>query len=367
MKKMQAIIITSLLIACAVFCCACGRKKDFEKLDSRLNECFDKYVTQNSIESSCFRLFNQETGYNWSGSTEGVDDNSHFGMASITKMFTAVVIFNLESEGRISFDAPISKYLPKSYYEGTAVYKGTDYADRITIRQLLSHTSGLADYFSESSSGYPSIVETSYEQNRDIRYPYSNILARMRELPALNIPGESRKANYSDFNYQLLGKIIETVTRKSLNDNYKKYIYTPSGMKSTYLYEPDMKWGDIEEIRGKYANGEFPLMEASEQAAGGIISTAEDLMKFAKAYFSYTLFDESLFSDITSFKDLSFHKQYGLGLMHFSNIYDSYGHTGSLGCVVLYSPKLKTYVVGTVNNCSSKDALSLAKKLLSEM
>src|SRR5689334_21839442 len=68
-------------------------------------------------------------------------------IASITKLYTATVVMRLEEQGLLALDDPMAKYLPHALIDGIAVRDGIDYADRITLRQLLAHRSGIADYY----------------------------------------------------------------------------------------------------------------------------------------------------------------------------------------------------------------------------
>ena len=120
-------------------------------------------------------------------------------------MFTAAVIFNLDEESLLSLDDSIDSYLPDGIVDGVAVIDGIDYSHEITVRELLSHTSGIADYFSENSDEYISIRSESYYKN-DVLYDFDLALDMTRQLEAHFEPGEDDQAYYSDFNYQLSAK-----------------------------------------------------------------------------------------------------------------------------------------------------------------
>lgn len=113
--------------------------------------------------------------------------------------------FNLDEKSLLSLDDCIDSYLPDGIVDGIAVIDGIDYSHEITVRELLSHTSGIADYFSENSDEYISIRSESYYKN-DVLYDFDLALDMTRQLEAHFEPGEDDQAYYSDFNYQLLGK-----------------------------------------------------------------------------------------------------------------------------------------------------------------
>lgn len=363
-KKMTSFLLILLLLCSSLLLCACsGSNFSKDRASEEMNKTFDNYIETKFVVSSAFKVVDRNHDFIWEKSTDDMNSDTLFCTASITKMFTSVVILKLISEGVISFDGTLADYLPKELYEDTLVYNGTDYSSSVTIRQLLSHTSGMPDYFTEMSEKYDSIYEICYT-GHDEAYQYETILDMTRNLPAHCKPGETEIAVYSDFNFQLLGKIIEQVTGKSLGENYSDYIFEPLKMTSTFLFEEGMKWGDIITIRGKETIGQYPLMQASEWAAGGIVSTCNDLVTFLEAYFDYRLFDEKYKDDVFHFNEMSTDRSYGLGLMHITKGFEMYGHNGSLGTIAIYCPSLKTFVVGTLNNCDGSGAIDLAKRLL---
>lgn len=366
-KKLSLFII--LTIIAGSLTCSCQRNVlpeifDSEDVNSDLTKIFDSYCHIYGINSGSYKLVDGSGNVLWNGCYGDMTENDCFAVASITKMFTATVVFNLTAEGILSFDDKIDMYLSDDIIDGIAVMDGHDYSHDITIRQLLSHTSGIANYFSESSDAYTSIRSTSYYKE-DLSYTFEDALDMTRHLEAHFIPGQEGEAFYSDFNYQLLGKIIETVTGQSLNDNYNKYIYSPLRLEDTYLFTSGMSWDDIQLIDlpcGLYGR---PLMEAGEGACGGIISTVNDVSTFIQGYMNGELFDVSYFTEIYRFTELdSPGCYYGLGLMMYDDDYELYGHTGSFGTAVFYCPDLDVYVIGTLNNCSTSQNLNLIDTLL---
>ena len=79
-------------------------------------------------------------------------------LASLTKLYTSAVLFKLIDQGKISLDDPISQYLDESVLQGLHVYEGKDYSDDLRIRHLVSHTSGLSDYFEQTNKAFQPIA-----------------------------------------------------------------------------------------------------------------------------------------------------------------------------------------------------------------
>ncbi|MGW2105570.1 serine hydrolase domain-containing protein [Streptomyces sp. NPDC001948] len=190
-------------------------------------------------------------------------------IGSNTKTFVAVVVLQLVAEGRIGLDASVDTYLP-----GLVRGKGID-GRRITVRQLLQHTSGLPDY-----SNY---------LGDDVRY-YAprELLATALRHPADFAPGTSWK--YSNTNYVLAGLIVQKVTGRPLAEEIDRRVIKRIGLRHTYFPAP----GDAT-IREPHPHGYYresvdaPLRDITEidpswgWAAGQMISTDSDLDRFFTA------------------------------------------------------------------------------------
>ncbi len=150
-------------------------------------------------------------------------------------MYTTTVLLNLESENKIDISDPISKYLSNEIIHGLHILDGIEYSGALTIQNLLAHTSGLPDYFQQVIDKKGSLLDL-ISKNTDISWTFEQAIDWSKKMKPKFIPNKKGSAHYSDTNFQLLGKIIETVTETSLEANYEKYIYTPLQLKNTYLY-----------------------------------------------------------------------------------------------------------------------------------
>lgn len=195
---------------------------------------------------------------------------------SNTKTFTATVVLQLVGEGKVNLDAPIERYLP-NLVRG----EGID-GRRITVRQLLQHTSGLPEY-SDAVGDLTGKDRHTYVQPRTL---LDTALARK----ALFAPGTSW--SYSNTNYVLAGLLIEKVTGRPLAEQITKRVIDRIGLRHTYF--PGA--GD-ERIREAHPQSYFaakpgaPLENITEMdpswgwAAGQVISTPGDLNRFFTALF----------------------------------------------------------------------------------
>jgi CubicO group peptidase (beta-lactamase class C family) len=136
-----------------------------------------------------------------------------FGLASMGKMFTGVAVAQLAQEGKLSFDDPVSKYLPDTPRKIT---------DKITIHQLLTHTSGLA----------PFLDGKLFDAHRGAR-TYQEYLADIFREPLVAPPGT--KFSYSNGDYVVLAAIVEKVTGGSFASYLQANVYGPAGMEHSTL------------------------------------------------------------------------------------------------------------------------------------
>ncbi|MCX5206539.1 beta-lactamase family protein [Streptomyces sp. NBC_00237] len=200
---------------------------------------------------------------------------------SNTKTFTAAVVLQLVGEGKVDLDAHIEDYLPN-------LVRGENIDGRkITIRQLLNHTSGLPNY-----TDY--ILNDILGKDRHTYFQPRTLLDIALEHKALFEPGA--KWSYSNTNYTLAGLLIEKVTKRPLDEQIKHRIIDRAGLRKTYF--PGV--GE-ERIRGKHPKAYHaskpgaPLVDFTEidpswgWAAGQIVSTPSDLNRFFKALFDGTL------------------------------------------------------------------------------
>jgi len=326
----------------------------------------EQMVDGKKIHGAVFSVYRGSDKFEWNGASGNMNINSRYSIASITKMYTATVIMKLVEEGRIKLDDPISKYLPSEMIEELHVYQGKDYSQEITIRHLLSHRSGLADYFTERSQGKASIAEER-QANHDMRYNIADVIDITKTLSPHFIPGSAGKAYYSDANYHLLGYIIEIVINKPLSDVYRELIFEPLGLVNTYLQTDTSAW-DISPIYNGETKIQVPAILASERSAGGIVSTAKENMIFLRAFFAGELFPKEYLEQMEQWNKIFFPMEYGMGIMKcaigIGSGYELIGHSGSTGTVSYYNPARDIYIVGTTQQLDTVKATEVLFRLL---
>ncbi len=272
-----------------------------------------------------------------------------FRIGSITKMFTATVIVQLAEEGVLTLDDPLSQWLPD-------VADQLPNGDKITLRHLLTHTSGVFNIV-ESEFYYPDIFaavtvdeETGIVSLDCVQRDPNDTLARyVYGQDAYFEPGAGW--HYSNTNYTLLGMVIEKATGMPLAEAYRTHIYEPLGMTSTFLdcYEDPL----IDVVHGYTGSADTMtdvtnLHESIGWSAGGLVSTAPDLITFARGLFGGALFDDpaSLDAMTTPAPGTS----YGLGIMVNGTYLGHAGFIVGFRSVLNYVPASDTVVVLLYNN-----------------
>ncbi len=183
-----------------------------------------------------------------------------FQIQSVTKQFVATAIMMLVEEGKVSLDAKVSDYL-----SGAAVSW-----EKITVRRLLTHTSGIKDFINEPTASLR--LEVTDEE----------VLKETAKRPLNFQPGE--KYAYSNSNYHLLAMILRKVTGRSYSDFLGERVFEPLGMSSTRL----MSWSEVIPNRAagyrwqtnQLSNGQFVAGSILAYGGGGLLSTAEDMAKW---------------------------------------------------------------------------------------
>lgn len=315
-----------------------------------LQELIDKECRKSHTQSVLLGVRSGDGQINFQGSAGEASPDSPYFIASITKTFTATVVMQLVDEGRLDLDASIKRYLPHLQLDGIHVYKGVDYSQKLKVYQLIHQTSGLADYYEDG------LVE-DFKHNRDRAYNINDVLTMVRDKKPSNTP-DSGKSYYSDTNYQLLGAIIESITKCPLAQVFQARIFEPLQLDDTYVFDHTLKQSDPLPLYNKNSRLNIPLAMSSMASDGGIVSNLSDSLRFLRAYFAGELFESAHFKRMYQWNALFFPMQYGYGLMRFKlprwmTLYrhtpELFGHSGSSGSFAFYAPEKDLYIVGTFN------------------
>ena len=327
-----------------------------EKLQRILNHAIDgKKIFGTSF---CVQVGNER----WSGASGNFNISDPFFIASTTKLFISALTFNLIAQGKLQLSDKISNFFDQKLIENLVVIKGNDFSSQITIQNLLAHTSGIADYFQvEDSVGMS--WEKALKSGTDQSWDLPQLLERSKILKARFIPGTPGKAHYSDTNFQLLGRIVEMIHLKPLEELIRTQIAEPLGLKNTYLFR-DVN--DTTPKRMYFERNELDLPKAmvSFGPDGGIVSTSIDLMDFLVAFFAGKFFPANQFSMMQQWNKIFFPMESGVGLHRFKlpwflnpfgQVPEMIGHSGLSGALAYFIPSKNMYITGTVNQIASPD------------
>jgi len=270
-------------------------------------------------------------------------------LQSVSKMYMAAEILLLNEEGKIELDSSIIKYLPRKYNQYIKD------AEKITVRMLLNHTSGIREYnenpeFLSNALMHPLQNFSSLDCVKAIAY--QNL-----EFP----PGS--KYQYRNTNYLLLALIGDALTGDHTN-YIKKNIFLPLGLRNSYYGNAPnyLKGLALPESYWDVFNSGIPInitpfqkmtVECSK-GDDGIVCTAVDAVLFLKGLMEGKLLKPRSMKEVMNFvKDEKGNNRYGMGMIYFDlEGLPAYGHGGGgvgAGCGLLYIPNFKTYVFFSTN------------------
>ncbi len=329
-------------------------------IEKSLQEVIDKTVNKGKVFGISFAINRDDS--TWNIASGNLSVNQSYFIASVTKLFTSAVIFRLEYEKKICLDDKISKYLGSSIINRIHIFNGQDFSNEISIKHLLAHTSGLPDYFQDGEKKDNSLKDEIIN-GKDRSWTFEQVVERTKMFKPLFAPDSKNKAHYSDTNFQLLGKIIESVTGKSYSENCEEFIINPLGLSKTYLYQ---NFSDKTPKTLYYKSNELkiPKSMTSFGADGGIVSNSSELLMFVKGFFTGLLFPVEYINKIQIWNKIFFPLQSGIGIHKFqlpwifnpaNKIPYFIGHSGLSGALAFYSPKENIFISGTTNQAAYPD------------
>ncbi|MEE9464680.1 MAG: serine hydrolase domain-containing protein [Candidatus Neomarinimicrobiota bacterium] len=330
-------------------------------LSDQLQEALDEIGAEYSVPGISAAV-NMPDGSLWLG-TYG---NSHeatpittdmaFCIGSVTKSLVATLVMQLAEEDLLTLEDSLHEYLP--------VYKNID--TTITIRQLLTHRSGIFNFYD-----HPAFYD-SIRIDSDRIWSPDEILSSMILEPYW-APGSSY--SYSNTNYILLGMIIETVTGESVSNQLNERIFESAGMDRTYLYPEDPvqppiahDWYDLDEdgLLDDVAGISHNSLYSAGWTAGSVYSTPNDLINFSRALFGGGLVEPASLTDMLDMIPVPYGENlaYGLGISVSDGLADIARETpvGHDGAIVGYSARWVNmleagiYIAITINHDDVWDA-----------
>jgi D-alanyl-D-alanine carboxypeptidase len=315
-----------------------------------------KHYAPNELTGTSIAVYSENEGW-WTAAAGYADvknkkpmDAQHLQyLQSVSKMYLAVEMLQLKEQGKVDFDQPITKYLTK------AESKYITDADKVTVRMLLNHTSGIPEYNDEPD--FLSDVMLHPLEN----FTTEDILKAIEGRPLQWAPGS--KYRYVNTNYRLLALIGDHITGDHAA-YIKKHIFGPLNLKNSFygngfdylknLNLPQSYW-DI--FNAEIPVDVTPLQQMTvvcSKGDDGIVCTTTDAVIFLKSLFEGKLLKPESFKEMMTFvKDENGRERYGMGMIHFDlGGKSAYGHGGGgigAGCGLIYIPTKKVYAFYAVN------------------
>jgi CubicO group peptidase (beta-lactamase class C family) len=367
----------NIFLLLAVWSLAQGQTKSEKKI--RKN--FQKILKKEDVHNGFLQIKSADGTIDWKYAEGQFQDGmpvtefNPFHSASVGKMLTATAILQLTEDGQLGLNDPVSEHLPGDVVKGLHVFEGVDYSGKITISQLLQHTSGLPDYIEDSpKNGSPGMMTLLFE-NPDKFWEIDELLTfSKKNLEAHFPPGEGY--HYTDTEYLLLGLIVEEIHGKELHEVFREEFFEPLEMKHSSMYKRSASIS----AGGRMAEFYVDETEISQYqslsldwAGGGLVTTTEDLLKFHQALMSNDIITESSLEKMQDWINESKATYYGLGLRkyefkEFSKLLPDLtiiGHSGVNSSFCFYCPELNVYVAGTFNQTNhTKTSIQFLMKVL---
>lgn len=281
--------------------------KKLEKIDKALRKASKSKLPADTQ----VRIFSNKLGIDYAFASEAPRP---FHAASVGKVFVAALLLQLAGERKLALDQLVSEILPTDLLGGLFVVDGEDYSQKVTIRHLATHTSGINDYFDSKSSQRSSFIEQVISQPDHFWKPDELLDYTRKYQQAVGRPGE--KFLYSDTGFVLLGKVLEKVSGAHYEDLLYQNIFKPLGMKSSYLYGHPIDLKSTEKAPLFVNSVDVSKMTSltCDWAGGGVVTTTDDLLLFQKALI------DGKFGDLNAEQEGFIHTfqrgiHYGFGLM----------------------------------------------------
>lgn len=294
--------------------------------------------------------------FDWKGAVGDIDTSTPYFLSEVSFMHVAALALKLRVRGKWKLSDKISQYLSEKDYNNLLVWRKKDLSSQIEIGHLLSHRSGLGDYFTYKTENNTSLADR-LEENMDISWNRQATLELIKNAKVAFAPGNNKKAFFSRSNYHLLGLAIEKASGNNVESLLREFQLRPLGLNQTYTYENPTDRTPAS-FYFKDTRLSVPDIMRSFGPVGGLVSTAKDCMAFLRAFFHGNLFPAEYLAEMETWLPAANGHSYGIGLGNFkqnglsalfSKQQSLFGMSGFSGAFALYVPEKKAYFTGTVN------------------
>jgi D-alanyl-D-alanine carboxypeptidase len=347
-----------------------------EEVNDRLAALLEGTVRRRGLHHAMFAVASGDGAERWSAAARAANvdgtplrPETPFFVASVTKRFIATLVLQAAERGELGLDDRLVDHLPTESTDRLHVLKGTDHTPSITIRHLLSHTSGLPDYWDKPTTGGPSLYR-DLAAGQDRAWSFDDMIRMVREehtphFPPQDLGANRQRARYSDTGFQLLIAIVEGATGRPFATLLAERILAPLGLEHTWLpgrSRPTSPTDPPAPVCIKDQPLELPMMLES---SNDLVSTTSDLLRFQRALHAGELFQRpdtaDLFTERTNLLRNMIPNRYGLGTWVFRvnrligpgrRPATLVGHAGATGTWLFHCPELDLHLAGSIDQAT---------------
>lgn len=328
--------------------------------EQRLDRFCEKLSGEPLVSELQLRVADREGSLDYSWAAPG--SRATHAIASSTKTFAAVLVLRKVAAGELTLEQPLASILPRDDLVGLNRFGDVDHADEITVRDVLAHTSGIPNYYAKKPLDPKSDIAAVTAA--DPGWSYHEALDIARGMAAPFAPHSGRVA-YSFTNYQLVGRLIETLYGCSLNAALDTELIVPLGLSDTALLTRDST--ELFDAASPILYRRQAYLGArrlgSLGAEGALVSSTADVMRFLRAAFEGEALDsDTLELALSDRLPLFTRVTYGVGIiaLELPHVLSRlprpgrlYGHGGMTGHIMLADPVSGLYLVGTINQLAA--------------
>ena len=333
------------------------------KTESKLRAVLDSYAARPDTGPVSFSMSSPSRAWRWS--YDDRDAPKPYFIASVTKLYIAAVVIQLRAAGLVDLDDSIARHLDAETVSGLNTFRGIEHSAEITVRDLLAHTSGIAGYFDQKRRSGGTLLKEILQTDRSWSIQEALDIAK-HDMSSHFAPGTAGKAFYSDTNYHLLALIIQSLTGASWEKAVDSRVIAPLDLNDTWAFRPAdiARYDEIAPMLHGQTPVRIPLAMASVGAHGGLVSTADDGVRFLEAFMTGKLFDLAALEEMQEdWKRIFFPLRYGIGMMRYGmprllspgpGPRTYVGHSGSSGTVLFRAPSADLYISGNVSQIKNR-------------
>jgi D-alanyl-D-alanine carboxypeptidase len=342
----------------------------------RLTSLLDRVGARRRSHHASFAIATGDGSRRWSGATGAADGDgtpflpeTPFFVASVTKRFIATLILQAHERREVDLDDPIVTHLPPTVTDGLHVLGGVDHTPQITVRHLLSHTSGLPDYWDRPRGGTSLYRQLGAGHDRAWDLDDVVRMARDEHEPHFvpqDLTAPKQRARYSDTGFQLLIAIAERATGRSYASLLHERILAPLGLEHTWLPGRSTPAAPTAAPATVCAKDRPLTVPMALRSCNDLASTTGDLLRFQRALLVGELFTEPETVSLLRERANRLHLlpiRYGLGTMQVrvSGLYAPgrrpvtlVGHSGATGTWLFHCPEYDLHLTGTVDQIAGR-------------